>query len=187
VCRFFGVTDFGVAFGRNSVTVPPGSDVFVIPGDQTAVGSRVIGDLGVMWNIGPRNAVGVSWFVTTDFIGGTGPAVRYRRWLTDRRSLDFAVGVPVAVSNPYPDTTVGPEGLVLGLVKYNPVPWIGVAVRPEVALRRIAYDCSTHPCVGITERIPRVLVGIEFNEKPGAIIAAAAWGLFGLFALGGGP
>jgi len=178
-----------VAFGRNGATVPPGSDVFVIPGDQTALGSRVIGDLGVMRNIGPRDAIGVSWFVTTDYIGGTGPAVRYRRWLTDRRSLDFAVGVPVAVSNPYPDTTVGREGLVLGLVKYNPVPWIGFAVRPEVVLRRIAYDCSTHPCVGITERTPRVLVGIEFSEKPGAIISGVLWGVIGLFSLslGGGP
>lgn len=95
-CRFFGITDFGVAFGRNRIAVPTGPDVFVIPADQTASGSRVIGDLGVMWNIGRRDAIGVSWFVTTDFIGGTGPTGRYRRWLTDTQSLDFAVGVPVA-------------------------------------------------------------------------------------------
>ena len=139
-----------------------------------------------MWNIGPLTAMGVSWFVTTDFIGGTGPAVRYRRWLTDKRSLDLAVGVPVAVSNPYPNTAVGPQGIVLGLVKYNPVPWMGIAVRPEIAVRRIAYDCATHPCVGITQRVHRVLVGIDFNAKPGAIISATAWGLFSLFALAGG-
>ena len=43
-CRFFGVTDFGVAFGRNRVTVPTPPALSSVAGDQSAVGSRVIGN-----------------------------------------------------------------------------------------------------------------------------------------------
>ena len=181
-CRFFGMTDLGVSFGvKAGVTAPPDSDVFVLPKDRTPnATSRVITDLGVMRNFGPHDAIGVSWFITTDDVGRTGPAIHYRRWLKSRRSLDVGVGVPLADSEPFENTRIGPGGSLLGLVKYNPVPWMGIAVRPEVVRLRTGYDCSTAPCVGITESTRRVLVGIEFSQKPGAIISAVAWGLFGL-------
>ena len=37
-----------------------------------------------------------------------------------------------------------------------------------------------------TERTPRVLFGIEFSEKPGAIIFGIAWGLYCLVGCAGG-
>ena len=51
---------------------------------------------GVMRNLGPRNAIGVSWFFAFNGDGlSTGPTMRYRRWLKGGRSLDFGVGTPI--------------------------------------------------------------------------------------------
>jgi alpha-glucosidase/alpha-D-xyloside xylohydrolase len=73
----------------------------------------------------------------------------------------------------------------------NPVPWFGFAIRPEVVRIRTGYDCSTadpSSCAGITESTARVLLGIELNERPGAIISAVVWGAMGLLSVlyGGG-
>ena len=184
-CRFFAVTALGVSIGRRpGVNAPEGGDFFVIPGDRQAhATARTTGDFGLMWNVRASDAVGMSWFVTIDDIARTGPAARYRRWLTEQRSLEIAVGVPVAVEEGYGDMRVGTGGTILGLVSYNALPWLGVVVRPEMVRLRHGYDCSTSPCIGVTKSYSRVLVGVEFREKPGAIAATAVWGLVGLFSL----
>jgi hypothetical protein len=158
---------------------------------RPAPACRFLAVTGFGVSFGSRDAIGVSWFVTIDEIGRTGPALRYRRWLNSGRSLDVAVGLPVAVSESYADTRIGRGGSVLGLITYNPVPWFGFAIRPEVVRIRTGYDCSTadpSSCVAITESTARVLLGIELNERPGAITSAVVWGAMGLLSVlyGGG-
>lgn len=169
-CRLFGVTDAGVSVGRTRVVVPG------IP-ERTKHTTRYIMDWGVMRNLDPRNAIGGSLFLAIDDDGtlSIGPMLRYRRWLNDRQSLDFGVGTPIANNRQTVLSGIARRGSVLGLVKYNPVPWFGIAVRPEV-LRGTGYACDPGPCRR-TESTARVLVGVELSERPGAITSGIFGGL----------
>lgn len=135
------------------------------PPSGTQTNLRAIWDWGLMFNVSSHDAIGGSWFVTWDEDDvATGPVIRYRRWFEHGRSLDVAVGTPLA----------GGDGLetgsVLGLVKYNPVDWFGVALRPEY-VRYAAVPGGTG----------RIYTGVEFSSFPGlavsvvgGIVAAAA-------------
>lgn len=126
---------------------------------------RAIVDWGVMVNVSRRDAIGGSWFVTLDEDDfSTGPVVRYRRWFERDRSLDVAIGTPIASGQGLK------AGSVLGLVKYNPVHWFGVAVRPEY-LRRAAFDCSQPTCTEYTATSGRVYAGVEFGGFPGLALS----------------
>lgn len=178
-CRFFPVTDFGVFGGWAREVVPD------YPFPESTGG--VIVEWGVMRNLGPRNAIGVSWFFAFNGDGlSTGPTMRYHRWLKGGRSLDFGVGTPINRLERNPNN-VG-SGSVLGFAKYNPVPWFGVAVRPEVVRRSVCLPPVVGPCGTVrTVSTPRVLVGIELSERPGAIMSGIFGGLLllGAVALGG--
>jgi hypothetical protein len=182
-CRSFAVTTFGVLIGLKRVGWG------VVDGQKNVQTARLITDLGVMRNLGSRHAMGASWFFTLDDYGwSAGPTVRYRRWLNSRRSLDLGVGMPVVASGTsFYSAVSGPaRGSILGLVKYNPAPWFGVAVRPEIVRHT---DCDV-PAVGCGDRPPlrtvttsRVLAGIELSEKPGATLNVIWWGATGLITL----
>ncbi|HEX9692566.1 MAG TPA: hypothetical protein VGA22_10750 [Gemmatimonadales bacterium] len=130
---------------------------------------RAIVDWGVMVNASPHHAIGASWFVTGDEDDATtGPVVRYRRWFARDRSLDVALGTVV----------VGGQlkaGSILGLVKYSPVHWFGVGVRPEY-VRRSAFTCGPSTCTGYTATSVRVYGGVEFGWVPGLALSLVGGG-----------
>jgi len=141
-----------------------GADVWLSGGS----GVRVILDGGVMVNLSSKNAVGGSWFTTAGDDGfPTGPMLHWRRWLGPTRSVDVAVGTPIA--GPH---SVRP-GSVLGLVKYNPVPWFGVVVRPELLRQSEFYDLHRSRWVPSGTK-SRLSLGAELGGKPGLLVGSIA-------------
>jgi hypothetical protein len=158
---------------------------YVKPG-RTSGGSalRAIVDWGVMVNVTPRDAFGGSWFVTLDEDDFTsGPVARYRRWFERSGSLDIAVGTPIASGQALK------AGSILVLVKYQPVHWFGVGVRPEY-LRRGAFKCTQLSCTEYTATMGRAYAGIEFGWFPGLTLSLGGGVALGVlliaFAAGGG-
>ena len=136
---------------------------------------RAIVDWGVMVNTSPRHAIGASWFATLDEDDvSTGPAVRYRRWFDGGRSLDVSLGTPVAGGGQLK------AGSILGLVKYNPVHWFGVGVRPEY-LRRSVFTCGPSICTEHTATSMRVYGGVELGWIPGLGLALGGGAALALF------
>lgn len=153
-CRVFFVTNAGV-YAR-------------LAGGLGGGPMRVVLDGGAMVNLSPKNAVGGSWFVAWDEDQlSTGPVLRWRRWLGPTQSLDFAVGTIIAGGD------AGRPGSVLGLVKYNPVHWFGIAARPELLRHSGYYDYDP---TGSREVAPgtkaRLYLGAEFGGKPGLVTGA---------------
>ena len=162
-CRVFFTTNAGV---------------YLTP-TRTSGGSpaRAIVDWGVMVNASPRHAIGASWFVSLDQDDfTTGPVVRYRRWFEHDRSLEVAVGAPVAGGNNLK------TGSVFGLVKYTPVHWFGVGIRPEL-LRRTAFDCGPSSCTEHTLTSGRVYGGVEFGWVPGLVLSLGGGVALGVAAI----
>lgn len=144
---------------------------------------RAMVDWGVMVNLDPHTAVGGSWFVTLDEDNfGTGPMARFRYWFPNDASLDVGIGLPLSAGN---DVR---RGSVYSLVKYNPVHWFGVAVRPEY-VRRTVYTC-TPDCTARTTNSGRVYGGVELSGLPGLLLSlgagAALATLIAIVAAGGG-
>jgi hypothetical protein len=63
---------------------------------------------------------------------------------------------------------------LLGLVKYNPVPWFGVAARPELVRYADHYDPSSFQLVSGTRT--RLSLGAEVGGKPGRVLGIVAVG-----------
>ena len=170
-CRYFGVTDFGVAFGSTRTS----QSIF----DSTGRRVELFIEGGAMRSFGSRNAAGVTWFLALDNNpGSTGPGLRYRRWVTRRQSVEGGVGVPL-FSWDYE------AGTLFGLIRYSPAPWIGLSVRPE-RIRRHTFDCVAGRCDSLPDNEVRVLVGGDLSGKPGATSMAAygiAAGVLVLFAV----
>ena len=154
-CGAFLVTDFGVAF-----SVIGRWDEYSKLGEY-----RPVADWGLMFNTGPRVAVGASFYARD--AEHFGPAFRLRRWTGARGSLDVGVGVLVGSREP---------GSVFGLVKYSPFEWIGVAVRPEIVSK---------PQFAGESRL-RVSAGVELGSDPGAILTALVGLAVAAFLAGGG-
>ena len=140
---------------------------FLRVGPRPDDGQAVL-DWGVMVNVRPGYAVGVSWFVSAQSSTlRTGPALRARRWFTDRASLDVAVGTPVTGG------FLTMPGSVLALVKYNPVHWFGFAVRPEYHRQSEFEDESPW----------RIHMGVDAGWYPGLAITGATVVGLGLLVL----
>jgi hypothetical protein len=91
--------------------------------------------------------------------------VHYRHWFDATSSLDAAVGV----------ATIG-DGApgVYGLVKVNPAPWVGVALRPKLVRRYDYTTCMLNaPCVPATRTRFGAAFGVEFGGAPGVLAALA--------------
>ena len=124
---------------------------------------RGIVDWGFMSNSGRRHAFGVSWFVSFDKDEfATGPVLRYRRWLAGERSLEVALGTPVTSEQLQ-------RGSLLALVKYNPVRWGGIGLRPELVRIR-SFTCGT-TCTARTAYAGRVYAGVEVGEVAGMTLS----------------
>ena len=139
---------------------------------------RAMTDWGALAHVGPRDAVGVSFFASLDadaFV--LGPAVRYRRWIGPDQSVDIALGTPVLSSD------YGATLSAYGLVKWNPVHWVGIALRPEV--RRPVTTCDQTGCRAGSRFVGSA--GVEFGWVPGLSLtfAAGAVGLVAAIALAG--
>lgn len=163
-CRVFFVTNSGAYF---QLGARPGASPM-----------RAIADWGAMANLSPGNAIGGSWFLT---VGenelSTGPVLRWRRWLGPTQSIDVAVGTPVAGGN------LLRPGSVLGLVKYNPVYWIGIAARPEWVRYDNEYVCDGAGCRTLSGTKARLSLGAEAGELPGFVIGATAGVVVGVLVL----
>lgn len=152
-CRVFFVTDAGV-YAR-------------LAGEHGEGPVRVILVGGAMVNLSPRNSLGASWFVNADDGLSSGPMLRWRRWLGPTRSFDVAVGTIIADNGP------GRPGSVLGLVRYNPVHWFGIAARPEL-WRHEGYsinDASGYRVVPPGTKT-RLYLGADFSGKPGLVVGS---------------
>lgn len=123
-----------------------------------ASGPGAFANWGVLVNTGARTAFGASVFASQSRYGfELGPAVHYRRWLGRDQSIDLALGIPLFSSAG--TVAVAPYGLV----KYNPVHWAGLAVRPE--WRHGSYNAQPYSFV--------ISVGAEFGWVPGAVMSVA--------------
>lgn len=164
-CHLFGITEIGLAVGPDTR-----------PRDWWSPPDHVVGELtlsgGVMRNTDGRNAVGAFWFLSLDGGSGgfsTGPGARYRRWFTARQSLDAGLGVTIAG----PDEIDG--GSLLGHVRYNPAPWLGLVVRPE-QIRWSRYLCDGHQCGFRSGTDVRVMAGADLTGKAG-VVGLSAYGI----------
>jgi len=159
-CSAFFVTNAGLY-------VTPGTERWESPW-------RGVVDWGLMANTSSGHAIGGSWFVALDQDDfTTGPVLRYRRWLEGERSLDLAVGTPVAGNRQLQ------AGSLLGMVKYNPVHWFGFGVRPEY-VRRLRFRCGPSTCTESTEASGRVYGGVEFGSVPGLALSLGSGLAFGV-------
>lgn len=111
---------------------------------------------GFMVNVSRRDAVGASLLATIADNNVAGVAVHYRRWLGKDASLEAAVGVP----------TDGQSG-VFGALKYNPVNWLGLVLRP----RFVQYSYATRPRFDAS-------LGFELSGTPAVASTALAFVVF---------
>ncbi len=134
-------------------------------------GFRGVQDFGLLVNIGEHEAVGGSFFLSTEKGGiSFGPELRYRHWLGNKQSIDLAVTYLCASQ-----ATHGTVSLS-GLVKWNPVPWFGIALRPEMFRRG--------PEPNGRYNYFRLSGGLEFGWIMGVIVPAVGVVLLGIFMVG---
>ena len=159
-CRFFLVTE--VSATRLALDRPNAMDGWMY-GDH----------LGLMHNVSPRWAVGVSYdllLATGDFSGA--PTVRCRRWLPHGQSLELAIGLPGG----------GGEGVVgpLATLRYAPAPPVFVqGVGATLRSKDWFYDPVT-PTWGVRNHdTPVGGGGFGFAGPPGAVVMIAEAAAFG--------
>jgi hypothetical protein len=161
-CEIVVLTDFGLYYTP-------------IPSDKS--GMRAVADWGVLFNISETDAFGITVFGSLDHDEFSfGPEVRYRRWLGSEQSIDVAIGLPL------PGLGNAPQGSWAasphGLVKWNPVHWFGIALRPELR-RRTAPKIFVLDPSGFLYQEPGegssfyMSAGVEFGWIPGVSLAAA--------------
>ena len=145
-CDGFALTTIGayVVFGSNN------------PSHRSV---RGVVDYGIMVNVNARSAFGGSVFASLDQDGpALGPALRYRRWLTPKASLDVAVGTPLVATGSLR------TGGVFGQVRWSPNHWFSLAARPEV----VRLDVCHATCA--VESRGRFSVGTEVGAAPGLVL-----------------
>ena len=155
----------------------------VLGSDQTGdTPFREVADWGLMANVGPRDAIGVSMFASADRLGlAVGPAVHYRRWLSSDASFEVAVGTPLVSSG---DKVRA--GSVFGLVKWSPSRWFALAARPEI-ISQTVYSCGPTTCGAVAGARARISLGAETSGVPGlvlSLVGGAATFVVALIALG---
>jgi len=176
-CRFTILTNFGlyaVAGSRETFVLDPLSQLELTQ-ERLGVNARFLGDWGFLYNVGRRDAIGVSLLgakSTAGFGNGAELAVfaRYRRWLSGQRSLDLALGIPVILRNA--DALRAPYGLV----KFNFDQRLGVALRPE--LHRDYEFSNAMPARKRTRLF--LSAGVEVGHKPGFVMSSIGAALLGI-------
>ena len=158
-CSGFVVTTAGLYLVLQNIGTPT---------DPTSAVLGARGDWGIMSNVGPHDAVGVTLFgsleqAPTPYVQtfALGLAGRYRRWLSTSASLDVGLGVAVATDGDVRN------GSLFGLVKVSPTPGLGFAVRPEFLRTKS----------GLQPHNNRVALGLELGEKAGLVATPLAFGL----------
>jgi len=129
---------------------------------------RGVADWGVMVNISPHDAAGASVFASVEQQGFTlGPALRYRRWLSNSAALEVAVGTPVASSTGAID-----PGSVFGLVRWSPNSWFAIAARPEPVRATDVRGCGPSVCTVAVPSRGRLSLGVEIGGPAGLALTA---------------
>ena len=132
---------------------------------------RLEGELGLMVNVAPRDAVGATFVFLTDKNGrfSQGLALRYRRWLGARNSVEVAAGYRGGAD-------LIDKGAVIGMVKYNFGPTFGLILRPELLQSCPPWWGGLCVRTGPAVSRLRVPVGVELGSSLG-VEAAALVGL----------
>ena len=139
---------------------------------------REVADWGAMVNVGEKDAVGASVFASLDREGLLlGPEVRYRRWLSASAAIDIAVGTPLVKSSGNIES-----GSITGLVRWSPNSWLAVAARAEALRWTSTVSCSPSGCLTASRYHPRLSLGVELGDVPGAVFTGlSAVGTYLLF------
>lgn len=138
-----------------------------IPGNEVL--ARGVVDWGFLFRISPNDAAGASVLLSgdnDDFVVGF--ELRYRRWIGSEQSVDLAAGLPVT----------GEPVSLYGLIKWNPVHWFGLAVRPEWRKKPVenVYVLDlTGAVVQKTDEASHfhLSMGLEFGWWPGLALSVA--------------
>ena len=163
-CSAFVLTNFGsyAVFGA------------VEGGDRTLF--RAVADWGLMANVSTRDAIGASAFLSADRLAvAVGPAVRYRRWIGPSKSVEVAIGTPLATT----DQNIH-AGSVFGLLKWSPNHWFAVAARPELIRGSVFLGCTPiivgvgNSCTYEVRSRGRVSIGAEAGWVPGVVLTGAS-------------
>ena len=133
---------------------------------------RLTEDAGLLVNVSPRDAVGVTILFTSTTEGylSGGPTLHYRRWVSGGNAWDFALGVRGAVRG-------SDQGAVTGLIRYSIGPYFAVALRPEYVRSDPSAGCRTFgPGGGGCQAGGglRLSAGIEIGSWPSVVVALAA-------------
>lgn len=182
-CATFFVTELGYSF---RLTPPLRSESFTAVGDsiissyESRVGGRHLlrSELGVMYNLNPRYAVGfthyLGWDVGHVLFGGV--KLRARRWLSDRSSIDVSGGVILWSSEG--DQIEQPS--FIGGASMNFSPWQSVDLT-VTSMSTQPFDYTFYDAGGVPYRgySPRhralgVHLGHTIASKPGLVLNGVA-------------
>jgi hypothetical protein len=148
--------------------------------DSPSGGGSLDFDMGVMWNVGDRDALG-----GTLFLGGGDPyddhvglRFRYRRWISRTASLEVAPGV-IALSNS--DRGSFTPGYTLQLA-VNPSRYLGLVTEVFTIERRgdspYYFYANPRPASSEVTRDTGLMGGVRIGQWPGAVTGFAllvAW------------
>ncbi len=134
--------------------------------------------LGFMANTGPRTALGGEVFAGAEGELRGGVALRWRRWLTGRASLDLAAGVHLAGDASSGDVKPGSPMLQ---VKWMPTDLLGLSARLDVL--RIEDPFTAGPTPGPAYTSERLYLGGELGSGLGVVGFAITAVVIGLAAL----
>ena len=116
-----------------------GMSYLALPSDNSTI--RSVADFGAVVIVGEHDAVGASALASYDQAFSLGIELRYRRRLDWKQSIDLGIGIPIWGAYG--------AGSVYGLLKWNPLPWFCIALRPE--LRRKAGSNFQYQYIGCNQ------------------------------------
>ncbi len=162
-----GVVSLGGGYGENTRVV-----ILTEVGIHLASagnGGRGLATNGLLIKTGTADAVGVALAYTVDQEQGSAPEIRYRHWFNRDQYFDLGIGFPNRKASTGFEWSASPSLLL----KWNPVEWFGLAIRPEY--RRTVKGTTRYEggqrIYSLTEEGKWFLSGgLEFCGKPGAII-----------------
>jgi len=162
-----GVISLGGGYGENTrVVILTEVGIHLT---SVGEGGRGLATNGLLIKTGTADAVGIALAYSLDQEQGSGTEIRYRHWFNRDQYIDAGIGFPNGRASSGFEWAASPSLLV----KWNPVEWFGLALRPEYrrtikGKTRIEGGQRIHYMA--EEGKWSLSGGIEFCGKPGAII-----------------
>ena len=151
-CRSFWITEFGVLAPTSGM--PPYSDPLL-----------VVWELGRMYNVGQRRALGASvMFATGDDVTRLGVKGRYRAWLNDIVAAEVAPGIILSSSDTDMDGRGGPGFVMHGAISLQD--WVTMLAQMDVRRRGTATFLGAK-----LGSLPGTIVGVALSVVFGALLA----------------